>query len=79
MDRYIYRSNTFWKFKTAKNIETMNVLNTRPMKVAPITFKKYINRYIYWSDTFWTLKNAKNIKTMNLLNTRPMEVALRYI
>jgi hypothetical protein len=34
MDRYIYRSDTFFKLKNAKNIETMNVLNTRPMKVA---------------------------------------------
>jgi hypothetical protein len=57
----------------------MNVLNTRPMKVALfVTFKKYIDRYIYQSDTFSTLKNAKNIEIMNVLNTRPMKVALRY-
>jgi hypothetical protein len=34
IDQYIYGSDTFRKFKNAKNIESMNVLNTRPMKVA---------------------------------------------
>jgi hypothetical protein len=34
IDWYIYRSDTFWTLENAKNIKMMNLLNTRPMKVA---------------------------------------------
>jgi hypothetical protein len=30
----------------------MNFLNMRAMKVALVTFKKYLDQYIYQSDTF---------------------------
>jgi hypothetical protein len=40
LDQDIYRSDTFWKLKNIKNIETMKLLNTRPMNVALHYFKK---------------------------------------
>jgi hypothetical protein len=54
----------------------MNLLNTRPMKVALHYYKNYLEQYIYRTINFENLKNVKNIETMNLLNTRLMKVAL---
>jgi hypothetical protein len=56
----------------------MNVLNTRPMKVALRYILKVFGPIHLSNDKFLTLKNVKNIETMNLLNSRLMKVALRY-
>jgi hypothetical protein len=48
----------------------MNLLYTRPMKVALHHLKKLFGTIHLSNDKFWTLKNVKNIETM--------KVALRY-